>query len=453
MQTLSRGGGMAVLYLTTFAAFSFYSLFSTTTAYFILVMITALSVSLSVALGAEGLTILALLGAYLTPMIMSIYKVDAISLFTYLLIINIGNVVIAYWYKWTKLNLLGVLCSFLLTFVWFGTRHVSDADRLLIFLFHTLYFAIYLCAGLMHHSFRKQISTEIDGLFVGINGLVYAALGYNLLYPLYPDSMGMFMFVIAIVYFLVALISFETNRADKLINAILPALSALFLTIAIPIHFHGSVIAVMWITEALLMFIIEYVIRGKNLYIYGTIVYLLGLFNLYSLHLGLADPVHFVLIGNERFMLFAYAAIAAYVMAYIASTDSRRATHETAGSVKVLMAILAEVVSLTIITLETNSFFDRNSNGTLELTNMKNTTVSIVWIAYATLLTIIGFAGRYRTLRLGGLLLFFLTAFKIFVDLWALGALYRIIASIVFGVVALLASFAYTKFKDRLFVE
>jgi hypothetical protein len=35
-------------------------------------------------------------------------------------------------------------------------------------------------------------------------------------------------------------------------------------------------------------------------------------------------------------------------------------------------------------------------------------------------------------------------------NVWSLGQLYRIISFIVFGLIALIASFAYAKYKDRL---
>ena len=82
--------------------------------------------------------------------------------------------------------------------------------------------------------------------------------------------------------------------------------------------------------------------------------------------------------------------------------------------------------------------------------NQKNTTVSIFWVLYAVLLTAIGFVKRKKLARIFGLILFFVTALKIFVDVWSLGELYRIISSIAFGIVALVGSFLYAKFKDTI---
>jgi hypothetical protein len=84
------------------------------------------------------------------------------------------------------------------------------------------------------------------------------------------------------------------------------------------------------------------------------------------------------------------------------------------------------------------------------LNNQSNTWVSILWTLYAAALTAIGFAKRFSSVRRLGLALFLITAIKVLFDVWSLGELYRIISFIVFGLIALTASFVYVKYKDRL---
>ena len=57
---------------------------------------------------------------------------------------------------------------------------------------------------------------------------------------------------------------------------------------------------------------------------------------------------------------------------------------------------------------------------------------------------------RIRVLRLLGLVFFFVTAFRVLIEAWSLGQLYRIISTIAFGVIALGAAFLYAKHKDKL---
>ncbi len=90
-------------------------------------------------------------------------------------------------------------------------------------------------------------------------------------------------------------------------------------------------------------------------------------------------------------------------------------------------------------------YSNRESTG-----NRSNTYVSIFWVIYAAILTAIGFGKKLVMARRLGLVLFALTACKVVIDVWSLGQLYRIVSFIVFGIVALVASFAYVKYKDRL---
>ena len=80
----------------------------------------------------------------------------------------------------------------------------------------------------------------------------------------------------------------------------------------------------------------------------------------------------------------------------------------------------------------------------------KNTAITVFWAIYAILLIAIGFIRRLRVIRLFGLIFFFVTAARVFLYVWQLGQLERIISSIVFGVIALGAAFLYVKYKDRI---
>ncbi len=80
----------------------------------------------------------------------------------------------------------------------------------------------------------------------------------------------------------------------------------------------------------------------------------------------------------------------------------------------------------------------------------KKTAITIFWALYSILLLVIGFAKRIRGIRLLGLGLFFITAIRVFLIVWELGSLSRIVSSIVFGVIALAGSFLYAKYKHRL---
>jgi len=79
---------------------------------------------------------------------------------------------------------------------------------------------------------------------------------------------------------------------------------------------------------------------------------------------------------------------------------------------------------------------------------MVSVAMSFWWIVYSIIILVIGFGGKMKKLRLGGLSLLSIAILKLFfVDLWDLGVPYRIVSSIVLGGSLLLISFAYQKYK------
>lgn len=81
--------------------------------------------------------------------------------------------------------------------------------------------------------------------------------------------------------------------------------------------------------------------------------------------------------------------------------------------------------------------------------NIASVAISLYWLIYAIVLIIVGFWKRYKWVRVGGILLLLVAIIKLFfVDLWALGQLYRIVASISLGAVLLGISFLYQKYKS-----
>jgi hypothetical protein len=77
--------------------------------------------------------------------------------------------------------------------------------------------------------------------------------------------------------------------------------------------------------------------------------------------------------------------------------------------------------------------------------------LSVVWAIEAVVLIVIGFAGKSSSLRDIGVLLFSITIIKILIfDLSFLDTIYRTIVTIIVGLIALGASFAYVKNIERI---
>jgi len=82
---------------------------------------------------------------------------------------------------------------------------------------------------------------------------------------------------------------------------------------------------------------------------------------------------------------------------------------------------------------------------------LKEYWISVGWIFLALILTIIGFMFNKKYLRMQGIIILFISIFKVFVyDIRELEVIYRTISYIVLGIILLLISFIYTKYKDKI---
>jgi NADH:ubiquinone oxidoreductase subunit K len=156
--------------------------------------------------------------------------------------------------------------------------------------------------------------------------------------------------------------------------------------------------------------------------------------------------VGFVPIFNKDFGLVALAIVVAYVAAYIYHRYGSDVETKKGGAST--FAVIANILTIYAVSSQIIFYFD--AQGTQSARNYSNMLVSIFWAVYAALLTAIGFTKKLKGARTFGLALFIITGLKIVTDVWSLGQIYRIVSLIVFGVIALGASFAYAKYKDRI---
>ena len=144
--SLLAGGAFAVFYLTVAIAFHYYHIFSQTVAFIILVAITIFMSVLSVIYDRRELAIIALVGGFLAPFIVSSGEGSYQVLFTYVSILNLGMFGLSIYKKWSELPIISfvftclIMASFLL--LSYSSRSTVISGHLLMFA--TLFYFIFL---------------------------------------------------------------------------------------------------------------------------------------------------------------------------------------------------------------------------------------------------------------------------------------------------------------------
>ena len=143
-----QGTGIAVLYLTVFAAMRLHPLLDPKLALGLLVLVTAFSAILAVAQNALGLAVAAALGGFAAPILTSTGSGNHVALFSYFILLNAGILAIAWFKAWRLLNLVGFLGTFGIGFAW-GLRSYTPELLWSSEPFLIVFFLMYVTIGLL----------------------------------------------------------------------------------------------------------------------------------------------------------------------------------------------------------------------------------------------------------------------------------------------------------------
>lgn len=99
-----QGGGIGILFLTTYAAFRLFALLSPTSSFILLVAISGLCGALAVLQSSRTLALFGISGGFIAPLLASIGNGNPAFLFGYYAVLNAGIVGIAWYRSWRALT-------------------------------------------------------------------------------------------------------------------------------------------------------------------------------------------------------------------------------------------------------------------------------------------------------------------------------------------------------------
>jgi len=185
----------------------------------------------------------------------------------------------------------------------------------------------------------------------------------------------------------------------------------------------------------------------------------LGLANILLLVFGSRTPAPelFRIFLNRRFLVFAVAIALNFLAAYL--FKARR--NLLLSRERLLPSVLVIVGAFLILWLGSvenldhyNKLLAQPTLSLEQITNLEHAAqvrLSVMWTCLAALYIVVGFSAKYPPIRIFALLVLLVAIAKVFiVDLSVLERLYRIISLLGLGVVLLILSFIYHKYRHRL---
>ncbi|WP_313049627.1 DUF2339 domain-containing protein [Atlantibacter subterraneus] len=246
-----QGGATGALYLTVFGAFRLWQMLPMTLAFGLLLLICAASVGLAVLQKALSLAMLASIGGYLAPILLSTGSGNHIALFSFYLLLSAGILAISWWQHWRVLNLLGMAFTFGVAGLWGlnGYRPEIYLSSQLFLIANILLFGV-LCVGL---SLRAQESKEkiIDGVLLFAPPLI----GFGMQYAItrhfeYGPALSALGFGLVYLGLGWVVLRRYPGQGKILVLAAL-ALGGAFTTLAIPLALSARWTAMAWALEGL----------------------------------------------------------------------------------------------------------------------------------------------------------------------------------------------------------
>lgn len=449
--------GSGILYLSLWAAFSYFHLVPASVAFVAMIAVTAFNGYMSWVQDSELLALYAIVGGFSTPLLVSTGVNHQVTLFTYLLLLDLAVLALVALRPWSRLLFAAFAGSVFFIGGWW-IEYFSDAQAGRTAFFLVCFFLIFALAPRL-----VKVEAE-DGKYVaGWEALALvllpignAALGflafYGLLESIEADWATPWL-AVAFAAFYLLILRLPAQGAIYAARGVLTDLhlttAVVFLTLAIPLKAHGRWLTIGWLVEGAALLWISSHLQRALLRILALFCLVLGLGAL----LVLGSEIAVTPIFNQRFLTYCIAIAVFAFAAWLANTQVREhsGTHTSWAGIATTSLLVVNILFLIAICLEIHSYWWNQSlrvNWSLrhEHRMYEQFTYSAFLMLFGVALLAIGFWRRTAFLRWQALVLLAVAIGKVFlVDMSELSQGYRILSFLGLGVLLLAVSFVYQR--------
>ncbi|MGB6686297.1 MAG: DUF2339 domain-containing protein [Terracidiphilus sp.] len=453
-----KAAGSGILYLSLWAAFSYFHLIPAGAAFTAMIVVTAFNGYMAWVQEAELLALYAIAGGLSTPLLVSTGENHEVTLFSYLLMLDVAVLVLVALRPWSRLLFAAFTGTAIFVTGWWATYY-TDAQSVRTAFFIACFFLLFAFAP-------RLVRMDLEGnahlpgwdvLAVLLMPVGNAAFGfiafYSILNPASSDWSGAWLAVAFAAFYLMLL----RLPARGILRASSGPLSHLhltvavvFLTIAIPLKTHGRWLTIGWLAEGAALLWLASRIGSALLRVLSILCLALGLIALIFAN----PPASTVPFFNQRFATYCFGiavfAFAAWV-AWKASSEQEPQFSHMWHSLAATALLVVNALILIAICWEIHSFWwYRHWSYNWRLSSLHRMyaqfSYSAFFMAFGAVLLGLGFWRRSAFLRWQGLLLLAFSIGKVFlVDVSQLSQGYRIVSFLGLGALLLAVSFIYQR--------
>jgi len=447
--TMLISAGIVVIYLATYSAFAFYHLLPQNHAGLFLTLVILESMIAAVYCRSAVIGMVAVIGGLLTPLLMVSDYDSYSSFFIYLAALNFGVVVALCLQRWKAVGSVAFYGAQALFWMWYETNYHPEKFGWTLG-FQMLIFGLYLGQTLVVARFRRESATVEDLVRIVLN----AVLGFVAFRVLTIDDYGIWIgsaaLVAATLYAMAGRMVLVSRLNDQRLLLTLLSVSIGFIAWAIPVQADVRWIALGWMMMGVASWLFGQRISSPMLRLMAAAFACCAVGRLlaFDLPLYVRDP--FIPVFNR--VAFPSLLTGGLLLAAVWMSDRYlpRLSREEKLGIGVA-GVTGTTLLWLLLSLECHGYFVSQSmyGGDVGLWRWRaQLALTVLWTVFAILLMFAGFRFHRSRLRWLAMILFGVTAIKLFaVDMANVQQIYRIVGFFILAVVLGVVARAYQRFR------
>ena len=401
------GAGIAILYLSAYASFNYYHILAQPLAFVFMSAVTVITFTQAFRYNSIVVALIGCLGGFLTPFLLSTGEVNPAGLFTYLALLNLGLLVVA-WRRdsWISIEPLSMAGTYLIYSLWLGADYAASyfvPGLLFLALFWIMFHAVHIARVARNVASYPRFRLTLASL----HGLVVYILLYALMNVDHPEGRVTATLVLAVLYGAASLAVRPKGGVEGVfLHSALTA--AVLVVVATGIQFKGMELVRYWSVEALALTWAGARGRFRLVWAGGLALYAIGFLLLLGTAGALLSPSAepFTLLFNSRALTFVLLAGCLALSATLLSGDEQSRQRV----VGILLHLAWCWVLFILISAEAIDFFAQlvRNAGPLHaqhLEFLRTMALPVIWGAYALPLTLVGMRSGLQPVVRSGLIM------------------------------------------------
>ncbi len=430
-------GGIAVLFFSNFASLVLYGFYGTITAFIINLILVACSLFLAVTFNSQWVSIIGIGGAYLTPLSLKSALTNDFGFFTYLFVLTLAPIFLAYKKKWSLIVILSNTFTVMWFYMWYYSYFKTNSSL------HFIYFGIwfYTAFTIATLFYLKEKNTHSLYALSPLIAMFFYPLisvktmGFAGSHTLSPG----FLYAIAGILFAVASRLKNLNDRERVFLFVTG-----ILTIFTGIYFNFNTVSfTAYLSITLVLSVYLFLITEKKWIPVLNLTLIAFLFFKATTY----DIFENLKFNFSHFAFLNYKNILSRVMEYFAviaaiTLNSKAALRKNAKWFSYIAGFFAGLTMLAFLTYEASSvFYICSGKG-------QSMGISLTWAVFAFILFYIGTRKDKLVFTVPAYILFGGVLLKLFfIDIISLSALYRVLTFFITGIVLIVSSYVYYKFS------